>query len=73
MICGSLVTDIISKMGGQCFFICKLPKIKALERKKGSKFDTTQPLKEVNIMKALMTLKELLEEYYTSFKVGYTR
>jgi len=24
-------------------------------------------------MKALMTLKELLEEYYTSFKVGYTR
>ena len=41
MICGSLVTDIISKMGGQCFFICKLPKIKALERKKGSKFDTT--------------------------------
>ena len=42
MICGSLVTDIISKMGGQCFFICKLPKIKALERKKGSKFDTTE-------------------------------
>ncbi|MDD6268338.1 MAG: hypothetical protein PUA92_10800, partial [Clostridium sp.] len=30
-------------------FICKLPKIKVLERKKGSKFDTTNRRKESNL------------------------
>ena len=29
------------KKGGNALFICKLPKIKVLERKTGRKFDTT--------------------------------
>lgn len=41
-----LVEDIIPKKGGQCSFYLKLPKIKVLKEKIGSKFDTTRSLRE---------------------------
>ena len=51
-------------MGGQCFFVCKLPKIKVLERKIGSKFDTTKVTREA-------TEKEAGEKEHTCTVCGY--